>query len=192
MKIHRSTAAAAVLPAALALAVALGACAAMPDPAREAAVSGSLVLEFPDGFLGQPPRTVDSYILLHVRSLTTGRRYLRTVRDGRFSLPAAGDLRISRYEFSLSGPGFSCYLNDWIGIDLRTQPGQPLELGRIVLRYTRPRPSRQATFARRTPPEGFDPELGQFGFFQRLRQDYWDYDRALLRLDPPLAPPAAR
>jgi hypothetical protein len=170
----------------LTAALALQGCAGRPgpgpagDPAGE--VTGSLLLEFPDGFLGQPARTVRSNILLHVRNLSTGERYLRLLRDGRFALPAAGELLLVSYEYSLAGPEFSCYLNDQIGIGLRAEPGRRLDLGQIRILYTRPRRSHTATFARSTTfEEGGLVTARPGSFLGRLRQDYWQYERTVLR-----------
>jgi len=173
------------LPA-LALAAVLGlwACAGLPDrgSAAEGWVTGSLSLEFPDGFLGQPPRTIRSGILLQVRNVTTGKRFFRAVSDGRFSFRAAGELRLVRYEYSQSGQDFSCYLNDEIGIGFRLEPGQSLDLGRITLRYTRPAPSHRTTFARSNVAAGeLTGEPGTFSGLLRLRHAYWRYERTVLR-----------
>jgi hypothetical protein len=174
----------AVLAAALMASLGLAGCAGRPGPGpgAEVRVTGGLSLEFPDGFLGQPARTIRSNILLHARDLATGKRYLGAVRNGRFCLPAAGELRLTRYEYSQAGPEFSCYLNDEIGIDIRIEPGQPRDLGTITIRYTLPRLSNRVTFARSTTRENDEPAAGRTGFLlARLRPEYWQYERILLR-----------
>jgi hypothetical protein len=170
--------------------LALCACAGAPRPesAAEARVTGSLSLEFPDGFLGLPARTIRSPILLHFRNTVRGTRFLRSTADGRFAFPAAGgeELLLVRYEYSLSGPDFSCYLNDGIGISFRPQPGETLDLGHIRIRYTGPRPSDRVSFARSTTVEEEDLAIegpgSRFGL-HRLRQTWWRYERELEILD---------
>jgi hypothetical protein len=166
--------------------VVLCACAGTPraKSAADARVSGSLSLEFPDGFLRLPARTIRSHVLLHFQNTSRGTRFLRSTADGRFSFPAAGgeELRLVRYEYSLAGPDFSCYLNDDIGISFRPQPGEALDLGNIRIRYTGPRPADRVTFARSTTVEEDEPPVGEPGArFRRLRQSYWRYERAVLR-----------
>jgi hypothetical protein len=71
--------------------VVLCACAGTPraKSAADARVSGSLSLEFPDGFLRLPARTIRSHVLLHFQNTSRGTRFLRSTTDGRFSFPAA-------------------------------------------------------------------------------------------------------
>jgi len=164
----------------------LGACAGLPAGESPAGtrVVGSLSLEFPEGFLGQPARTIRSPILLHVHNLATGKRFVRAVSNGGFSFPAAAgqELLLARYEYSQTDPYFSCYLNDEIGIRFRPEPGQVLDLGRITIRYTGPERSNQVTFARSTTVEQDDPpEQGHKFTLWRLRHSYWRYARAVLR-----------
>ena len=176
-------AAALALLAALAL-PGLGGCAGAP--ARESPagtrVVGSLSLEFPDGFLGQPARTIRSPLLLHVRNLDTGKRFLRVAGEGGFSFPAAAgeELALERYEYSQAGSAFSCYLNDEIGIRFRPEPGRVLDLGRIIIRYTAPAPSQRPTFARSTTFED-PPEQQERLILRLLRHSYWRYARTVLR-----------
>lgn len=113
MTVRRFRAAAALLATGLAVLAALalpglGGCAggsARESPAGTRVV-GSLSLEFPEGFLGQPARTIRSPILLHVRNLDTGKRFLRAVGEGGFSFPAAAgeELALERYEYSQADP----------------------------------------------------------------------------------------
>jgi hypothetical protein len=164
----------------------LCACAGAPraKSAADARVSGSLSLEFPDGFLGLPARTVRSHILLHFQNTSRGTRFLRSTVDGHFSFPAAGgeELRFVRYEYSLAGADFSCYLNDEIGISFRPQPGEMLDLGHIRIRYTEPRLADRVTFARSTTVEDDEFPVGQAGSrFRLLRQSYWWYERTVFR-----------
>ena len=189
MTARRFRATAALLATGLAVLAALalpglGGCAG--GPARESPagtrVVGSLSLEFPEGFLGQPARTIRSPILLHVRNLESGKRFLRPVGEGGFSFPAeAGqELALERYEYSQSDSSFSCYLNDEIGIRFRPEPGQVLDLGRITIRYTAPALSNRVTFARSTTFE--DPsERVNRPFLRQLRYAYWRYERTVLR-----------
>jgi hypothetical protein len=162
----------------------LGGCAGAPSRESPAGtrVVGSLSLEFPEGFLGQPARTIRSPLLLHVRNLETGKRFLRAVGEGGFSFPAAAgeELALERYEYSQAGPDFSCYLNDEIGVRFRPEPGQVLDLGRITIRYTAPAPSNRVTFARSNTFE--DPPEQEDLFILRLpRSTYWRYTRTLVR-----------
>lgn len=186
---RRIRASAALPAAALAVLAALalpglGGCAG--GPARESPagtrVVGSLSLEFPEGFLGQPARTIRSPILLHVRNLDTGKRFLRAVGERGFAFPAAAgeELALERYEYSQSDSSFSCYLNDEIGIRFRPEPGRVLDLGRITIRYTAPAASNRTTFARSTTFE--DPPEQQERFnLRQLRYSYWRYARTVLR-----------
>jgi hypothetical protein len=87
---------------------------------------------------------------------------------------------LERYEYSLLEPSFSCYLNDLIGIRLRPEPGQVLDLGRITLRYTQPAGSSRTSFARSTILEDQPDRPEDFPLW-RLRHSYWRYERAVLR-----------
>jgi len=154
----------------------LGGCAGGPAHESPAGtrVVGSLSLEFPEGFLGQPARTIRSPILLHVRNLESGKRFLRPVGEGGFSFPAeAGqELALERYEYSQSDSSF--------GIRFRPEPGRVLDLGRIIIRYTAPALSNRVTFARSTTFE--DPsERVNRPFLRQLRYAYWRYERTVLR-----------
>ncbi|OHD25759.1 MAG: hypothetical protein A2064_09490 [Spirochaetes bacterium GWB1_66_5] len=189
MTARRFRATAALLATGLAVLAALalpglGGCAG--GPARESPagtrVVGGLSLEFPEGFLGQPARTIRSPILLHVRNLDTGKRFLRVVGEGGFAFPAAAgeELALERYEYSQSDSTFSCYLNDEIGIRFRPEPGQVLDLGRITIRYTTPALSNRVTFARSTISDDL-PEQANRPFRRFLRYSYWRYARTVLR-----------
>ena len=175
------------LPAALLVALSLtglGACAGMPSGESPAGtrVVGSLSLEFPEGFVGQPARTIRSAILLHVHNLTTGKRFLLAVGDRGFSFAAAAgqELLLARYEYSQTDSYFSCYLNDEIGIRFRPEPGQVLDLGRITIRYTGPERSNRVSFARSTVVEDQPDSENRFSVW-RLRHSYWRYAREILR-----------
>jgi hypothetical protein len=176
------------LPALLVLLAGLGifACNSLPKAGSnaDARVVGGLSLDFPEGFLGQDNRSIRSNILLHVRNLSTGKRFLRVVTGGRFSFPAAGgeELLLARYEYSLAGPSFSCYLNDEIGISFRPEPGEVLDLGQLAIRYTGPERSDRVTFARSTTVEDGELAAGEKGFtLRRLLETYWRYQRTLVR-----------
>ncbi len=89
---------------ALALAIGLSACAGIPEARNpgDCLVIGHLALEFPDGFLGRPPRTIASNLLLHLRDLTTNRRFVCTAMNGYFYFRGNGadEYRLERYVYS--------------------------------------------------------------------------------------------
>ena len=142
----------AVLLAALGAGLLLAACAGLPAPRSDsdALVVGHLQMEFPEDYLGQPPRVIRSYVLLHFLNVTRRTRFSRFTRDGYFAFRTAGgqELRLASYEYSATDPNYQSYLNDQIGIDFRTEPGEVLDLGRITVRYTAPMKSNRVTFAR--------------------------------------------
>jgi hypothetical protein len=56
------------------IAMLLASCASIPEPENESSslVIGSLILDFPDGFFGETPRTLDSGVYVHVVNTTQG------------------------------------------------------------------------------------------------------------------------
>ena len=184
-------------PALAALLAGLGAglllvsCAGLPAPRSDsdALVVGYVQLEFPDGFLGQPPRTVRSDILLHFDNLTKGTHFSRFTRNGYFSFRAAGGerLRIENYEYSADDPYYQSYLNDDIGLGFSTEPAKVLDLGRITIRYTAPRTTNRVTFAQSTYLQDGDPDSKTPPLTLSLQREYWAYQRGLVRLWDPTA-----
>jgi hypothetical protein len=180
----------AVLAVALLASVSLAACATLPPPrtASDALVVGYLSLDFPDGYLGQPPRVVHSYILLHFRNATTGARFSRLTHDGWFAfrVPGGQELVLRSYEYSSNEPYFKTYLNDEIGIRFKTEPGKVLDLGRITLRYTAPAVTNHVTFARSTYFDA-DNNGTKSPFMVSAVHDFWSYQRAVERKYDPAA-----
>ena len=181
----------AVLLAGLGAGLLLVSCAGLPAPRSDsdALVVGYVQLEFPDGFLGQPPRTVRSDILLHFDNLTKGTRFSRFTRNGYFSFRAAGgeQLRLQSYEYSADETDYQNYLNDDIGLGFSTEPGRVLDAGRITIRYTAPKITNRVTFAQSTYLEDADVNGKSGPILLSLRHDYWSYQRGLVRLWDPTA-----
>jgi hypothetical protein len=177
-----------LLPA-LALAIGLSACATIPQARNpgDCLVIGHLALEFPDGFLGLPPRTIASNLLLHFRDLTTNRRFACTATDGYFYFRGNGadEYRLERYVYSYQDYYGEYYLNDSIGQSFSSAPGKLVNLGQIVLRYEKPRISNRVTFAQATV---FD-DAGIFWalkgemepYMHETISSYWQYDRTIQR-----------
>ncbi len=177
------------LLAAAALAAALSACATIPGPksAGDSLLIGSVVLEFPDGFLGQPARTVGSNLLLHFLDLTSGRRFARLAVDGYFYFRGSGDDRyvLESYEYSTQDDTGEYNLDDSIGQEFSAIPGKLVYVGRLAVRYEKPRISGQVTFAQAI---GFDDdgmflalESEHLPFIHRMAPVYWQYDRTIER-----------
>ena len=169
----------------------LAACAGLPAPRSEsdALVVGYLSLEFPEGFLGQPPRTLRSGILLHFANVTLGTRFSRFTRGGYFAFRADGgqQLLLEGYEYSADDPDYQSYLNDEIGVRFSTEAGKVLDLGRITIRYTAPARSGRVTFAQSTHVEDVDVDGKTAPLILSLRHDYWAYLKAFVRLWDPAA-----
>jgi len=177
------------LLAAAVLAFALSACATIPEPksAGDSLVIGSAALEFPDGFLGQPARTIGSNLLLHFLDLTNGRRFARLAVDGYFYFRGSGDDRymLESYEYSTQDYTGEYNLDDSIGQEFPSVPGKLVYVGRLAVRYEKPRISSRVTFAQVI---GFD-DGGLFGALKsegfspihRMEPAYWQYDRTIER-----------
>jgi len=169
---------------AVALALGLSACATIPQPksAGDSLVIGNLVLQFPDGFLGQPARTVGSYLLLHFRDVTTNTRFVRLAVDGYFYFRGNGsdEYRLESYEYSNQDYGGDYYLNDSIRQSFSAVPGKLVYVGQIAVRYEKPRISNRVTFAEATI---FD-DSGMSDHFPTMHQTlsvFWQYDRTFDR-----------
>jgi hypothetical protein len=168
-------------------ALALSACTSIPEPqnAGDALLIGSLVLDFPDGFLGQPARTVRSNLLLHFRNITRNTRFCRLTTDGYFYFHGHGDdqYELERYEYSVQDQGGEYYLNDRITQRFACVPGKLVYAGHLTIRYAKPRISNRVSFAQSTnyDDEEFFSVAGpdRFPLIHRMRQTYWQYDRAI-------------
>lgn len=174
---------------AAALAGGLSACATIPEAknAGDSLVIGSVALEFPDGFLGQPARVIGSNLLLHFRDVTSGRRFARLAVDGYFYFRGNSDDRyaLESYEYSTQDYTGEYDLNDSIGQSFSSVPGKLVYVGRIAIRYEKPRIANRVTFAQVI---GFD-DGGLFGALKsegfspihRMEPAYWQYDRTVER-----------
>ena len=176
---------------AAALAVGLSACATIPEPKNtgDSLLIGSVALEFPDGFLGQPARTIGSNLLLHFLDVTSGRRFVRLAVDGYFYFRGNGDdqYTLESYEYSTQDYSGEYNLNDSIGQSSSSVPGKLVYVGRIAVRYEKPRIANHVTFAQVI---GFDDggpllfgALKSEGFspIHRMEPAYWQYDRTIER-----------
>jgi hypothetical protein len=173
----------------IALALGLSACATIPQPknAGDSLLVGSIVLEFPDGFLGQPARTIASNLLLHFRDVSRNTRFVRPAVDGYFYFLGNGsdDYRLESYEYSYRDDYGEYYLNDSIGQSFSAVPGKLVDVGRIIARYEKPRLSNRVTFAQviAIEEEGMFEALNpeSFPFAHRTEPAYWRYDRTIDR-----------
>jgi hypothetical protein len=180
-----------VLLAALGAGLLLASCASLPAPRSDsdALVVGYLQLEFPDGYLGQPPRVIRSDILLHFRNVTRRTHFARFTRDGYFAfrVPGGQELRLASYEYSANDPSYQSYLNDQIGIRFSAAPGEVLDLGRLTIRYTAPAKRDRVTFARSVYTEDMDTDKKTGRRILAQYQQYWSYLRTLDRRWDPAA-----
>jgi hypothetical protein len=170
----------------LVLAIGLYGCASIPEPraATDALIIGNLVLDFPDGFLGQRARTVRSNIYLYFRNTTNGTWSWRLTSDGYFYFRGNGSDRyvLERYEYSYWDEGTEFYLSDKIGLSFSSTPGKLVYLGHLDIRYEKPSRSYRVTFARSTSLDdgGFLAErLNKRHFLiPRMHPTYWKYTRS--------------
>ncbi len=177
------------LALAFSLAIGLSACATIPEAKNtgDSLVIGSVALEFPDGFLGQPPRTIESNVLLHFRDLTSNRSFARLAVDGYFYFRGNGDdqYTLDSYDYSTQDYTGEYDLHDSIGQSFSLVPGKLVYVGRIAVRYEKPRISNRVTFAQVI---GFDDgglfgalKSGGFSPIHRMEPAYWQYDRTIQR-----------
>lgn len=174
---------------AVALALGLSACATIPQPksAGDSLLIGDVVLAFPDGFLGQPARNIGSNLLLHFRDVSRNTRFVRPAVDGYFYFRGNGsdEYRLESYEYSYRDDNGEYYLNDSIGQSFSAIPGKLVTVGRITVRYEKPRISNRVTFAQVIAIdddgmfEALKPE--SFPFVHRMEPAYWKYDRTIDR-----------
>jgi hypothetical protein len=150
-----------LLWAALAALLALGACAGMPEPdeAENTLVIGSLVLDFPDGFFGQSPRSFAYNVKLNIRNATTGKRFTLTTSDGYYYFLSSGrDMYVLEgYEYYVEMTNHRYNISRNIGMTIAPEAGKLYYLGHITITYG-------------------SPELVSRDLSGGEKTTYWDFD----------------
>ena len=67
-------------------------CAGFPEPAGEnnSLIIGSLILDFPDGFFDQPPKTFDRNVRVTFRNVTQGTKFNISTNEGYYYFQTNG------------------------------------------------------------------------------------------------------
>jgi hypothetical protein len=123
----------------------MASCAGIPNPEKEtdALVVGSLVLSYPDGFFGEPPRTLDSGIRLDFLNVTTQKEFwVVTTRGGWFTFLSNGGDRyqLTKYAYDLEISGKGTYSGGGgIKYKFMSSMGCVQYLGHFTVTYSRPR-----------------------------------------------------
>jgi hypothetical protein len=143
------------------LLLALGACAGMPEPdeSENSLVIGSLVLDYPDGFFGQAPRTFAYGVKLRFLNTTTGKRFTLTTSDGYFYFVASGrdEYVLESYEFYKEMSNTKYTIGDDIGKAITPASNKLVYLGHFTITYA-------------------SPELVTRDFSGGGTTTYWDFD----------------
>jgi hypothetical protein len=147
-------------------------CASIPDPEDQQStlVIGSFILEYPDGVMDLPPRTIASNVWITVMNTTKGSSFsVRTMDGGFFYFLGSGDdsysLQSYRHTFTMSGTSeytVGAKLN-WA---FKTAPGQITYLGHTVIRQGKPKMAEERQGSRE-------------------RQSTWQFETTLTRDDTP-------
>jgi hypothetical protein len=147
-------------------------CASIPDPVDQQStlVIGSFILEYPDGVMDLPPRTITSNVWITITDTIKGSSFsVRTLEGGFFYFLGIGDdsYSLASYSHSFTVSGSSEYTMggklDW---KFKTAPGQITYLGHVVIRQAKPKVAeeRQASHS---------------------RQSTWQFETSLTRDDKP-------
>ena len=125
--------------AVLSLLVLLMSCATIPEPenADDSLVIGRVVLDFPDGYLGKPARTVDSNVTVKIVNLTTREEYTRRTDNGYYYIPASpGDeIQIGDYYYTTTSGRYSTSLNGGIRRKVKVEGNKIIYFGDLTVTY---------------------------------------------------------
>jgi hypothetical protein len=143
------------------VAVLLFSCASFPEPESkgDSLVIGNFILDFPDGFFGEPPRKVSSGITLHLVNSTKQTRFtLKTSYPGYFYFLTNGtdefELESFDYQTQETHTTYTLGKNP-INLKIANTPGKVIYLGHLTLSYTRPKIER--TYGDRDTSWDFKP-----------------------------------
>jgi len=140
------------------------ACATVPEPGGpdNALVTGSFIIDFPDGFFGQADRTFRSGVKLYFANVRTSKTFsLLTGQEGYFSYLSNGSDKYAliAYAMSTNETGQQTEFGGEVMRGFPTTPGKVVYLGHFTASFTKPnKTTRQA--------------LGQATTF-------WDYEKAV-------------
>jgi len=130
----------AMLVVASATAFIVAACASIPRPGSEddSLVVGSLVLDFPDGFFDDGPRTLDQSVAVEIENMTEGRTFtVITEPGGYFSFLSDGKDLYSLRQVRFTRRRDRTITKTDTDLDIRftASPHAVLYLGHIVITY---------------------------------------------------------
>jgi hypothetical protein len=136
--------------------LALSSCVGFPQAAGEdsSLVIGSLILDFPDGFIDLPPRKLDLNVRLSFRNVTQSTRFYVYTKRGYFYFQANGGDRYLLESFDILNTTidetFYFFPAQAVDLEIDSAPGEVLYLGDVLVTYSDPQVSRRGGFPGRT------------------------------------------
>jgi hypothetical protein len=153
------------------VAVVLAGCASLPRPESEdnSLVVGYLVLDFPDGFFADRPRTVSDGVQVSFINTTQQREFTVRTTDGYFCFLSNGSddyvMKTYKYETRSNSGHTTTVGGGEIMREISTEPGKVVYLGHITVVYGSPK---------RTRSLGGDAQ--SFWSFDVKADSRWDLD----------------
>ena len=124
--------------------LALASCASIPAPRDEATalIVGRLILDFPEGFFRQPPRTIRDAATVHLYNATQDKAFSTYTSSGYYHFLSNGtdEYVLLSYEYKQQSGGGSVTLGgERIMKKFRAHPGKVVYLADLAFTYTAPK-----------------------------------------------------